>query len=283
MQQVAIVGAGELGGAVADALARRDGTSAIRLIDETGQVAAGKALDIMQSAPVQRFSTSVSGSTDLFAAAGSSVVVIADRADRRDNAEWQGEEGAALIERISALARESVVVCAGAAQRDLIGRGVHSGQFPGSRLFGSAPEALAAAVRACVALEANGSPKDVTLTVLGAPPGQLVVPWDQAAIGGLSLTLLLDEPALRRLQARLAPLWPPGPHALAAAAVKVIEALDGASRQMVSCFVASDDSGGRRARTVALPARLGSSGVTAVAVPVLSAHDRVALDNAMLL
>ena len=81
----------------------------------------------------------------------------------------------------------------------------------------------------------------------------------------------------------LRPLWPPGPHALASAAVKTIEAVGGLSRQMVSCFVAPDDAGGRQHRTVALPARLGRSGVLAAEVPPLSIHDRIALDNAMML
>ena len=61
MQDVAIIGAGELGGALAHVLARRDVASTIRLIDETGGVAAGKALDIMQSAPIERFATRVVG------------------------------------------------------------------------------------------------------------------------------------------------------------------------------------------------------------------------------
>jgi hypothetical protein len=34
---------------------------------------------------------------------------------------------------------------------------------------------------------------------------------------------------------------------------------------------------------VALPVRLGGSGVVAADVPALNSHDRVALDNAMLL
>src|SRR5262245_54464970 len=63
MQEVAIVGAGELGGLLAHVLARRDAARAIRLVDESGQVAAGKALDIMQASPLEQFATSVSGGT----------------------------------------------------------------------------------------------------------------------------------------------------------------------------------------------------------------------------
>lgn len=70
MEDIAIIGAGDLGGALADALARLDIAAAIRLIDDAGAVAEGKALDIMQAGPIEGFSTAVSGSSDLAAAGG---------------------------------------------------------------------------------------------------------------------------------------------------------------------------------------------------------------------
>src|SRR5262245_66527191 len=85
MREVAIIGAGVLGGELARVLARRDVAAVIRLVDDKGQIAAGKALDLMQSAPVERFAARISGSTDLMTAAAADVVVIADR----PGAEWQ--------------------------------------------------------------------------------------------------------------------------------------------------------------------------------------------------
>jgi malate/lactate dehydrogenase len=181
------------------------------------------------------------------------------------------------------MASNAVVVCAGAAQRELVDRGVSELHMKRSRLFGTAPEALAAAARAMVALETNGSPRDVSLTLLGVPPAQTVVPWDDATIGGFVATRVLDEPTRRRIAARLPALWPPGPYALATAAVKAIDAMLGSSRRLSSCFVASDNSAGEKVRAAALPVRLGPSGILEVVLPELSAHDRVALDNAMLL
>jgi malate dehydrogenase len=280
MRASAIIGAGELGGALAHVLARRDLASTIRLIDETGQVAEGKALDIMQAAPIEGFATEVSGSTDLTTVAGAALVVLADRSG---GSEWQGEDGLLLLKRLSQLGAGSVVLCAGASQRELIERGVRELRFARERLFGSAPEALAAAVRAIVALETNGSPSDVALTVLGVPPSQVVVPWEEATIGGFAATRVLDEAARRRLAARVEPLWPPGPYALAWAAAKAADAVLGRSRRTMSGFIAPDDSNGRRARTAALPLRLGEAGVLSDKLPSLSVRDRVALDNAMLL
>jgi malate dehydrogenase len=278
MQEVAIIGAGELGGALAHVLARRDLVGSIRLIDEKGRVAEGKALDIAQAAPVEGFATQMSGSADVSTAAGATVIVIADRFA---GGEWDGEDALQLVLRLEQSAPAAVLLCAGASQRELIDAGVRELHVARTRLFGSAPEALAAGARALVALAASGSPRDVALSVLGVPPAQTVIPWEDATLAGFALTRLLDEPSRRRLAARVAALWPPGPYALATAATMVIEAMAGRSRRIASCFVAPDTSAGRRTRTGALPVRLGPAGVMDVVMPSLSVVESVALDNAL--
>ena len=280
MQSVAIVGAGALGGAIAHTLARRDVVRRIRLIDEIGRVAEGKALDIAQAAPIEGFATQLSGATDLTHAVGAHVIVIADR---MSGGEWQGEEALMLLRRLTQTSSDAVLLCAGATAREAIDRGVLELKIPRRRLFGSAPEALASAARALVALAVNGSPHDVGLAVLGVPPTHVVIPWEDATVAGFGLTRLLDEPVRRRLQARIPALWPPGPHALAAAAAKVIEAMAGRQRQMISCLVAPDSNAGARTRTAALPVRMGANGVVDVVMPELSVVEQVALDNAMML
>ncbi len=92
MSLVAIIGAGEIGGAVARALASRARVDAVRLIDDKESVAAGKALDLMQSGPISRSDTRIDGAADLAASAGASAIVLADPAgsggmERRGRAE----------------------------------------------------------------------------------------------------------------------------------------------------------------------------------------------------
>src|SRR6266508_3280400 len=157
MREVAIIGAGELGGAVAHVVARRDVARSIVLIDETGKVAAGKALDIAQAAPVEGFATQVSGGTDVATAAGASVIVIADRMAGA----WPIDEALLLLKRLAASAPRAVIVCAGASHREIVDRGVVDLRIDRRRLIGTAPEALACGARALVALALNGSPRDV--------------------------------------------------------------------------------------------------------------------------
>jgi malate dehydrogenase len=278
LRDVAIIGAGVVGGALAHVAARRGAARVVRLVDDKGRVAEGKALDIAQAGPVEGFATALAGSTDVATAAGAEVIVLADRAG---GAEWQGDEAMQLIQRLMRSAPAAVLLCAGASQRDAIDLAARELRVPRTRLFGSAPEALAAGARALVALAANASPRDVALSVLGVPPAQTVIPWEDATLGGYALTRVMDELARRRLAARVGALWPPGPYALATAAAMVIDAIGGRSRRTASCFVAPDLSAGRRTRAAAMSVRLGPAGIVEVIAPSLSVLEQVALDNAV--
>ena len=221
MSTIVILGAGEIGGALARQLAATDLVSRIVLVDDLGTVAAGKALDVAQSSPVDRYHTRMSGTSDLAAVVGAAVVVLADRAGQ-PGGEWQDEAGLALLKRVAGLNQAAPLLCAGASQGGLVERGVNESGIARARLFGTAAEALRSAVTAITALEANAAPSDISLSVLGRPPHQVIVPWDEAAIGGRSIPKVLSAAQLARLDARVARLWPPGPYALASAATRII-------------------------------------------------------------
>ena len=98
MSFVAILGAGEIGGSAARALARGARVDLIRLIDGKPNLAAGKALDLLQAAPISGCDTKIEGTTDFSAAAGATAIVLAD--DGSTGAEWSGEPGLALLRRL---------------------------------------------------------------------------------------------------------------------------------------------------------------------------------------
>ena len=81
MSSVAIVGAGPIGSAIAHWLAERARFRAIRFIDASVNVAAGKALDLRQSGPIAGVDVDLTATGDVLAAAGASVIVIADAID----------------------------------------------------------------------------------------------------------------------------------------------------------------------------------------------------------
>jgi malate/lactate dehydrogenase len=277
---VAIVGAGDIGGSTARALAARGRVSAIRLIDEHASVAAGKALDLRQSAPIIGSDTRIEGTTDVAFAAGATVIVLADAASGTD---WSGESGLALVRRLEKLGclQHAVLICAGAGHRTLMQLSVSELGVGRSRFLGSAPEAFAAVARSLVAIEARGSASQVTLAVLGNPPSHVVIPWAEASIAGHSVSSRLTPPQLHVVESRLKALWPPGPTALGTAAAVFCEAVVLGSRRVLSAFVSLDRDNGTMAPVCAWPVTVGPAGLERADEPPLTGRDRVVIDEVL--
>jgi malate dehydrogenase len=277
---VCIIGAGELGGAIADALARGERVARVVLVDDAATVASGKALDIQQSGAIAGLHARLEGTADLSRVTGCDVCVLADRVGR-PSAEWQGDDALALLRRLTPYLGTAPVVCAGSAQAGVMLLAAREAHVKRERLVGSAPQALASATRAIVAMEAGCSPSDVNLTMLGAPPAGFVVPWSDASIGGYALERVLTQVQLTRVEARVARLWPPGPFALGAAAARVAEAIIGSSRRTFCVLTVLGGEFGVKGRVGTLPAVLSTSGIVQTRVPTLNTRERVRLETAL--
>ena len=277
---MAIIGAGELGGAVAHALASREAISRILLVDAAASAAAGKALDIQQMGAITGTHARLRGTADPTEALGCRVLIIADRFGG-EAGEWRGAEGLAELRTLAAMHRDVPVVLAGAHQAELLAQSVGDGAVARTRILGSAPEAFASALRAIVALDARCAPSEVTLSVLGTPPDGFVVPWSEAGIGGYALTRVLTPVQLSRIEARAGRLWPPRPYALALAAAMVTEGLLRSARRAYNVLAMLDGELGVRNRVSAVPAFLDPCGLAGLREPSLSVRERVQFETAV--
>jgi malate/lactate dehydrogenase len=237
MATVAILGAGPVGAELAAVLAFRQIAGRVLLIDEDAPSrAAGKALDIAQACPVARADARVAWADRAEAASVADLIVVADRAT--DGREWEGEAGLALAAR--ALGDRTVpVLLTGASQLGLLERAVVELAWSRAVVVGSAALAYEAGIRAMAALEADCAVSDVHLAILGRPPEPVKVMWETARIAGRPALDRLDPPAVRRIDARLKALWPPGPFALATAAARFIRPLLGGPEETLTCFTAT--------------------------------------------
>jgi malate dehydrogenase len=73
--KIALIGAGNIGGTLAHLIGLKE-LGDVVLFDVFGGVAAGKALDLMQSGPIESFDAVMSGGSDYSAIAGSDVVIV---------------------------------------------------------------------------------------------------------------------------------------------------------------------------------------------------------------
>src|SRR3712207_1105692 len=74
-KKIALIGAGNIGGTLAHLIGLKE-LGDVVLFDVFGGVAAGKALDIMQSGPVDGFDVMMTGGSDYAAIAGADVVIV---------------------------------------------------------------------------------------------------------------------------------------------------------------------------------------------------------------
>jgi malate/lactate dehydrogenase len=144
------------------------------------------------------------------------------------------------------------------------------------RLVGSAPLALESALRSLTGLLIDVSGVEIGITVVGVPPDEAVVAWEEATISGQPLSSHLPAHEIAALNARLPGLWPPGPYALSSAGSRVVEAVVRGSRTRLSCFVSEG-----RGQVGALPVELGEDGVRRIIEPILTRRERTRLENAL--
>jgi malate dehydrogenase len=273
MSIVAIIGAGALGGTLAHTLAGRGRVDEVRLIDPEGRVAEGKALDILQSSPVEQWSTRVGAATSITAAAGANVIVFADFVT---SGEIAGEAGLAVVRQLVRTETSSPLLFAGGAQRDLMTLAVGELRVAARRAIGSAPLALESSVRAVAAALLDASPADLSIGVAGVPPRDVAIGWEAATAFNQPIAAVLAPHHQAAISARVPSLWPPAPYTLGSAAARIAEALVNGSRRRYTCFAAV---GGRH--VAAVPVEIEKGGIKQTIEPALSRHERTIYENGL--
>lgn len=274
MSSIAILGAGELGATLARLVAEAEMARRVVLVDADEGRARGKALDLLQSGPVEGYDTLISGQGALVAADAPDVVVVADPPELLDIS-----TGAARIYGggLVPLVGKGLLVVAGGFGPTITEVAVEKG-LPRERVLGTAPLAWAGALRRRLAEELRVRAADVSVTLLGLPPAYPVLPQGGATVGAMpidTISVVARRRALESLRRRRL-----GPVALATAAAKVLAALAAQSRALLPLYVRLNGEYGHRGVALAAPVQLGGGRIESVVEVALDPVDRVALDNA---
>jgi malate dehydrogenase len=276
VKSIAILGGGDLAATLARRVAEAELARCVVLVDANEGRAKGKALDIAQSGPVEAFDARVLASATLEAVVAPDVVVIADPDDLAD-AVLLSTRGAERVAAWLPAVGKATLLVAGPHPSPLVEAAVAKG-FPRDRVLGSSPVAAASALRRRLSAELQVEPREIAVAVLGLPPAQLVVPQAAVTVAGVPVEKVSPSAyrrALGSLNGRTA-----GPVSLAAAALRVLRALDGSRASVLPVVAALDGEYGHRRVALAVPARLRSGRIESVVEVALDPVDRVAFDNA---
>ncbi|MGA9839971.1 MAG: malate dehydrogenase [Thermoplasmata archaeon] len=195
--KVAVLGAGNIGGSLAQRLAELNLAREVVLVDIVEGLPQGKALDIRQSAPILGFATKVTGSTSLDALAGAEVVVETAGLARKPGMSRSDllEKNAAIVrghaEAVRAKAPDAVVIVVTNPVDVMTYFFRQVSQLPAARVFGESGTLDTARFRTFVAEELHVAPRDVTGFVLGTHGDTMVPVLSLTSVSGVPLSKLL--------------------------------------------------------------------------------------------
>jgi malate dehydrogenase len=203
--KVTVVGAGNVGSNTARRIAEKDLAHEVVMIDIVEGLPQGLALDINQSAPVERFSTHVTGTNDYADTAGSDVCVITaglprkpgmSRMDLLDkNAEIVGGVTKQLVEQ----SPDTILVVVSNPLDEMTYLASLVSELPKERVMGMAGVLDSSRLRYFIAEKLEVNPYEVAAMTLGSHGDQMVALPSHATVQGKPLPEIVEEEALKEL------------------------------------------------------------------------------------
>lgn len=275
MKKVTVVGAGNVGATCANVLAHMDIVKHVVLLDIQGDFAKGKALDTWQQAPIDSYSTYLTGTNDYADTAGSDIVVITAGIPRKPgmtrddligtNAKIVGS----VVESILKHSKNPIIIVVSNPLDVMTYAAFKKAGLKSSRIIGMAGILDTARYRAFIATELNVSPKDIQAILMGGH-GDTMVPLPRyTTVAGIPVTELIKKETLDAIVARTkdgggelvrlmgTSAW----YAPGAAAAQMVEAIVKDEQRVFPCCVMLNGQYGIKGMCLGVPVKLGKNGV----------------------
>ena len=288
--KVTVVGAGNVGATVAQGIALKELADVV-LVDIVEGVPQGKSLDLMETAPVEKYDSILRGVNNYDGTESSDIVVITAGLPRkpgmsRDDLLWKNEE---IVGGVTAeIARRSpdciiIVVSNPLDAMCEVARRVSG--FPRERVLGMAGVLDSARMRAFIAMELNVSVENTHAFVLGGH-GDTMVPLPRySTVAGIPITELISEERINAIVDRTrnggaeivnllkTSAW----YAPGAATVEMVEAILKDKRKILPCAAYLQGEYGFDGLFVGVPVKLGRNGLEQIIEIELKEDEAVAL------
>ena len=276
--KVTVVGAGFVGATCAQRIAET-GLADVYLVDVVEGLAAGKALDLAQAAPLVGHGCRITGGTDYAPAEGSDVVVVTAGIARKpgmsrdDLLATNGKITTQVVENVTRAAPGAILLMV-ANPLDVTTYIAHQvSGLPRERVFGMAGVLDTARFRTFIAMELGTSPEDVTAMVLGGHGDSMVPLPRHATVSGIPVSELIPANRLGSIVQRtrdggaeIVGLLKTGSafYAPAAAVTQMVASILRDEKRILPTCVQLQGEYGLRDVFVGVPARLGKGGVEQV-------------------
>jgi malate dehydrogenase len=274
-KKLTVVGAGHVGAHTALWLALKE-LGDVVLLDIVEGVPQGKALDLMEAAPIAGFDSKVTGTNDYKDTNNSDVVIITAGLPRKP-----GMSRSDLIKTNTGIVKqvvEQIVEHSPNAHLIVVTNPLDVMVYAAWKFSGLAPNKVmglsgaldGSRMRAFIAMELGVSVRDVHTTVIGGHADEMVPLTGYSTVSGVPVTQLISAERLEAITARtktaggeIVGLLKTGSayYAPSAAAAEMAEAIIRDQKRVIPCAVHLSGQYGVSDIFIGVPARLGAGGV----------------------
>ena len=288
MSKVTVVGAGNVGATCANVLAHKDIVNEVVLLDLKGDFAKGKALDSWQQAPIDYYSTKLTGTDKYTATRGSDIVVITAGIPRKpgmsrdDLISTNAKIVTSVTKSILKYTKNPIIIVV-SNPLDVMTYAAHKASgLSDKRVFGMAGILDTARYRAFLATELKVSPKDIQAVLMGGH-GDTMVPLPRyTTVSGIPVLELIEKDKLKAIVERTkkgggelvklmgTSAW----YAPGAAAAQMVEAIIKDENRIFPVCAKLNGEYGLKDMFLGVPVKLGKKGIQEVLELQLKAPEK---------
>ncbi len=292
-KKVTVIGAGNVGATAAQRLAEKALCDVV-LVDIVEGVPQGKALDLMEAAPVEKHDATVIGTNSYDATAGSDVVIITAGIPRKpgmsrdDLISTNAGIVKAVTQEVAKRSPEAVLIIVSNPLDAMCHVAYQASGFPKERVIGMAGVLDSARFRTFIAMELDVSVESTHAFVLGGH-GDTMVPLPRySTVAGIPITELMSEDRIQALCTRTAnggaeivSLLKTGSayYAPASSAVEMAESIMYDRKKVLPCAAYLQGEYGYNDLFIGVPVKLGKGGVEQIIEIGLTDAEKTALDK----
>jgi len=274
-KKVAVIGAGFVGTMTAQRIVEKNLADVV-LLDIVEGLPQGKALDIMQSAPVEGFDMRITGSNDFADTKDSDIVVFTagfPRTPGMSREELAAKNGGiikSVMETVAKHAPNSIIIMVTNPLDVMTHLAWKISGFPAHRVMGMGGVLDTSRYRTFLAEELQVSTQDIETMVLGSH-GDTMVPVDTlTTLKGIPVSRLMEKEKLDAIiertkngGAEIVNLLKSGSawHAPSSSAVAMVEAILHDSKRVLSASAYLTGQYGIEDVHIGVPVRLGAAGI----------------------
>jgi malate dehydrogenase len=285
------VGAGNVGANCALRIADKELADVV-LVDVVEGVPQGKALDILQSGPVQGYDISLAGANDYELTADSDIAIITAGFPRkpgmsRDDLLLANYDVIRIAAEQVAKHSPNCILIVVTNPLDAMAQAAYwVSKFPKHRVVGMAGVLDSARFRTFIALELKVSVENVTAVVMGGHGDTMVPLVRLSGVSGIPLTELMDQATIDRIVnrtrnggAEIVKFLKTGSayYAPSAAAVEMAESILKDKKKVLPCAAYLEGEYGINGLFVGVPVKLGAGGIEKIYEIQLTAEEHAML------